>query len=79
MHILYLVTAGPSDPTRATIPLHIAANGSVEVGQQATVALAGYSVEIVLRDNIETIEGVGLPPMSELVTKLRDHQVPIYI
>jgi hypothetical protein len=34
MKILYLATAGALDPTRASIPLHIAANGSVGEGQE---------------------------------------------
>jgi hypothetical protein len=30
MKVLYLATAGAGDATRASLPLHIAANGSVE-------------------------------------------------
>jgi len=41
--------------------------------------LAGDAAEIVLGDNLEKIEGVGVPPMRELVAKLRDNGVPFYI
>ena len=71
MRILYLSTAGSSDPTRASIPLHIAANGSIEAGQECAVVLAG--------DATERIEGVGVPPARELLAKLADNQVPVYI
>jgi hypothetical protein len=32
MKVLYLATRGPGDPTKASIPLHIATDGSVEAG-----------------------------------------------
>ena len=32
MKMLYIVTKGTADATLASVPLHIAANGSLEVG-----------------------------------------------
>jgi predicted peroxiredoxin len=77
--ILYLATAGGSDATRASIPLHIAANGSVAEGQECAVALAGDATELVSRDKAERLEGVGIPPMKELLQKLIDNRVPVYV
>jgi predicted peroxiredoxin len=77
--ILYLAITGASDPTRASIPLHIAANGSVEAGQECAVVLAGDATELVLRGTAERVEGVGVPPVKELFQKLLDHQVPVYV
>jgi hypothetical protein len=34
MRILYLASSGTSDPTRASIPLHLAVNGSIEIGHE---------------------------------------------
>ena len=79
MRILYLATTGPGDPTKASIPLHIAANGSVEAGQECAVTLAGDAVELVQRETAERVEGVGIPPARELFQKLRDNQVPVYV
>ena len=79
MKILYLATAGALDPTRASIPLHIAANGSVGEGQECAVVLVGDATELVSRENAEKIEGVGIPPMKELLQKLIDNQVPVYV
>jgi predicted peroxiredoxin len=79
MKILYLVTSGASDPTRSSIPLHIAANGSVEVGQECAVVLAGDATELVSRETAERVEGVGVPPARELFRKLLDNRVPVYV
>jgi predicted peroxiredoxin len=79
VRILYLATAGADDPTRASIPFHIAANGSFEAGQECAVALAGDAVELARRELAEHVEGVGIPPARDLLTKLREHEIPIYV
>ena len=79
MKIVYFSSAGSADPTRASIPLHLAANGSVEVGQDAAVVLGGDATELLLEDNVERLEGLGVPPARELIAKLRDHAVPVYV
>jgi len=79
MRILYLATAGAADPTRASIPIHIAANGSVAEGQECAVVLAGDATELVSREKAEQVEGVGVPPARELLQKLLDNQVPVFV
>ena len=79
MRVLYLATAGAADPTRASIPLHIAANGSVGEGQECAVVLVGDATELVSREQAERVEGVGIPPTKELLQKLVDNRVPVYV
>jgi predicted peroxiredoxin len=79
MKILYLATAGALDPTRASIPLHIAANGSLDEGQDCAVVLVGDGTELVSRHNAGQIVGIGIPPARELLQKLIDNQVPVYV
>jgi predicted peroxiredoxin len=79
MKILYLATAGAVDPTRASIPFHIAANGSVGEGQECAVVLVGDATELVSRERAERVEGVGIPPIKELLQKLIDNRVPVYV
>jgi predicted peroxiredoxin len=77
--VLYLVTTGAGDATRASILLHLAANGSVDTGQECAVGLAGDGAELVFRDTAQAITGVGVPPMRELLSKLVDNAVPVYV
>jgi predicted peroxiredoxin len=77
--VLYVATTGAADATKASLPLHIAANGSVEAGQDCAVVLAGDGTELVSRETAEGLEGVGIPPARELLQKLRDNEVPIYV
>ena len=79
MKITYFVSAGTGDATRASIPLHLAANGSVEVGQEASIVLGGDATELLLDDNVERTEGLGVPPIRDLLAKLRDHEVPVFV
>jgi predicted peroxiredoxin len=79
MKILYLATAGAVDPTRASISLHIAANGSLAEGQDCAVVLVGDATELVSREKAERLEGIGIPPARELLQKLVDNRVPVYV
>jgi predicted peroxiredoxin len=79
VRVLYLASTGPDDATKASLPLHIAANGSVEAGQDCAVALAGDATELAKRATAERVEGVGIPPARDLLNKLRDHEVPVYV
>ena len=79
MKITYFASAGTSDATRASIPLHLAVNGSVELGHETAIILGGEASELLLGDTIETLEGVGVPPVRDLVAKLRDHAVPVFV
>jgi predicted peroxiredoxin len=79
MRITYFASAGTADPTRASIPLHLAANGSLEVGQEVAIVLGGDAAEMLLGDIAQTLEGVGVPPVRDLLSKLRDHAVPVFV
>jgi predicted peroxiredoxin len=79
MRTLYMITSGSADPTRASIPLHLAVNGSLEVGHDVGVVLAGDATELLQAAVRETLEGVGVPPMRDLIAKARDGGVPVYV
>jgi predicted peroxiredoxin len=79
MRLLYIVSRGINDATAASVPMHIAANGSLEVGQEVSVVLVGDATDLVIGDNAQRMEGVGVPPARELLSKLREHEVPVYV
>ncbi|HVL07398.1 MAG TPA: DsrE family protein [Acidimicrobiales bacterium] len=79
MRFLYIASSGPSDPTRASIPLHLAVNGSIEVGHDVGLVLAGDSTEFLKPEVLEATEGAGLPPMRDLFAKAGAHAVPVYV
>ena len=79
MKFVYFVTKGAGDPTLASVPLHMAANGSLEGGHEVAVVFAGDGSEVLVGDNARTIEGVGVPPMRELLAKLKDGGAAVYV
>jgi predicted peroxiredoxin len=79
MRTLYMATSGAADPTRASIPLHLAVNGSLEVGHTVGLVLAGDATELAIADVREHLEGLGVPPVRDLLAKARQHEVPVYV
>ncbi|MDQ3866545.1 MAG: hypothetical protein M3304_06910 [Actinomycetota bacterium] len=79
MRTLYFCTKGASDPTGASIPLHVAANGSVEVGHETAIVLAGDATELLSEETANGLEGLGVPPVRDLLAKLREREVPVYV
>ncbi|TMJ95559.1 MAG: hypothetical protein E6G67_06710 [Actinobacteria bacterium] len=79
MRTLYFCTTGAADPTGASLPLHVAANGSLEAGHEVAVVLAGDATELVEQTKAGEVEGIGVPAARELFAKLRDHEVPVHV
>lgn len=77
--LFYIATTGPDDPTKACIPFHLAVNGAAEAGIAAAINLAGDATVLIQDRYIETLTPVGLPPLRELMTRIREKRIPIYI
>ncbi len=76
--ILYVVTHGTDDPTRASIGFNMA-RGAKEAGHEAGIALL-MDATVLIKDLIrETMVGVGLSPLKELFTTAVQNKVPIYV
>jgi predicted peroxiredoxin len=76
--ILYATSFGSDDPTRATIPF-ISATGAIDAGHEPEIALLGEATYLVRPGVAEAIHGVGFPPLTELLSKVTDHGVPVYV
>jgi predicted peroxiredoxin len=79
VEILYIATNGTADATKASIPWHFAVNGSVEVGQTARIVLAGDAAEMIKAGVRDALEGVGIPPLRDLVAKAQANGVAIHV
>lgn len=79
MRFLYWASTGLSDATKASIPFHLAVNGSAEVGHDTAIVLAGDAADVILGDNANTMEGLGVPPMRELIEKVKAHEIPVFV
>ena len=76
--ILYTSTWGSDDPTRATMPFLLAL-GAVEAGHQAEIVLIGEATYLMKDYIVEQIDGVGWPPLQELLSQVIDHGIPIHV
>lgn len=80
MPVLLIVTAtGPEDPTRGSIPFHVAVNGARPSGTEVGVALTGDATELVKPDVVANVLGIGVPPLRDLLDKCLDQNVPVYV
>jgi len=79
MRILYTLTTGAADPTKASLPIHLAVNGSHEIGDDAAILMAGDGTEYLAAGAIDGAQGIGVPPLAELFAKVRDYEIPVYV
>ena len=75
--LLYVGTFGSDDPTRATMPF-IAASGALDAGHEPAIVLMGEAVYLANDEVVDSIKGVGFPPLRQLMNKLLDNGVPFY-
>lgn len=72
-------SSGMSDPTRASIPFHIAANGAAPSGVEVAVILAGDAAGLLGPGVAEGVRGIGIPPLADLLEKCRSAGIPVYV
>ncbi len=76
--LLYVATHGTDDPTKATLPF-LMAKGAIEGGHETGILLQGEGATLVKDSVVEHIQGVGAPPLKELMAFLLDHNVRISV
>jgi predicted peroxiredoxin len=77
--LLIVTSTGPEEPTRATVPFHIAVNGAKPNGTEVAIALAGDAADLVKPDVIANVIGVGIPPLRDLVDKCLEQEIRVYV
>jgi uncharacterized protein involved in oxidation of intracellular sulfur len=71
-------TWGTNDPTKATIPFHLA-RGAKQTGVDVRVVLAGDSTDLIRSGVAETVRGKGVPPLMEVLDFARENKIPIHV
>ena len=77
--LLIVAASGAQDPTRASIPFHIAVNGARPAGTEVAVALAGDAPELLKPDITANVLGQGVPPLRDLLDKCLEQNVRVYV
>jgi predicted peroxiredoxin len=77
--LLITTSTGPNDPTKASVPLHIALNGAVKSGTDVAIAFAGDGAEVLKSDVYKSVRGVGIPAMADLMDGLGGAGVQFYV
>ena len=71
-------TWGPNDPTKATIPFHLA-RGAKQAGIEVRMVLAGDSTDLIRTGVAGTVHGKGVPPLTEVLDFARDNKIRIHV
>lgn len=76
--MLYVGTSGTDDPTRATFPF-LMAKGAIDTGHEAGIILMGEAASLIKDSLSQQVQGVGIPPLKELIEFVVAHEVPISV
>lgn len=76
--ILAVATHATDDPTKATLAF-ITAVGALGAGKEVTIALVGEGVNLAKEAIAKSVHGVGFQPLPELIEKVVQGKIPVYI
>lgn len=76
--ILITSTYGSDDPTRATLPF-LSAQAFLDKGHEVGIALMGEGTYLMKDSIADQIDGVGWPPLKEILPKLITDGLSFYI
>ena len=77
MNIHVTGTSGSDDPTKATL-VFLHAKGAKEAGHDVSISLLGDSVVMLNPTVAKNIQGVGLPPLVDLISFAKENGIPVY-
>jgi predicted peroxiredoxin len=69
--LVIVVTHGPTEPERATIPF-VMALGALALDTEVTVAFQCDGVDLAVNGAVDGIHAEGFAPLAELLTSFRD-------
>jgi len=76
--IVSVGTHATDDPTKASLPF-ITAHGASRAGEEAAIVLIGEGAYLTKRNVAESVRGIGFPPLIEMIEKVVDIGIPVYV
>jgi len=76
--ILSVATHATDDPTKSTLAF-VTAVGALGAGKEVSIALLGEGAYLAKEAVTKTIHGVGFPPLTDLIEKVVNGNVPVYV
>lgn len=76
--ILAVATHATDDPTKSSLAF-ITAVGALGAGKDVGIALLGEAVYLANPMMAKGVQGIGFPPLSELIAKVVRGKVPVYV
>jgi predicted peroxiredoxin len=76
--ILAVTTHATDDQTKSTAAF-ITAIGALGADKEVGIALIGEAVYLAKESVAKSVHGVGFPPLPELIEKVVEANVPVYV
>ena len=76
--ILAVATHATDDQTKSTAAF-VTAIGALGADKEVSIALIGEAVYLAKETVAKSVHGVGFPPLPELIEKVVEANVPVYV
>jgi predicted peroxiredoxin len=76
--ILAVTTHATDDQTKSTAAF-VTAIGALGADKEVSIALIGEAVYLAKETVAKSVHGVGFPPLPELIEKVVEANVPVYV
>jgi predicted peroxiredoxin len=76
--IFVVATHATDDPTKSTLAF-ITAVGAIGAGKEVTIGLVGEGVYLAKEIIAKSVHGVGFAPLPELIDKVVQAKIPVYV
>ena len=76
--ILAVATHATDDQTKSTAAF-LTAIGALGADKEVSIALIGEAVYLAKETVAKSVHGVGFPPLPELIEKVVEANVPVYV
>jgi predicted peroxiredoxin len=76
--VLAVATHATDDPTKASLAF-ITAVGAIGAGKEVTIALVGEGAYLAKEAVAKAVHGVGFQPLPELIEKVVQAKIPVFV